>query len=230
MPAIAHCHHTKLELEYYSSDKDDEDDDIISVVSHHEEKRNKSDPVRSKSMPSLTTAIRRRKTSSRPKRQRRRREKDANRTAEKKVRFDRMVKKKPIKKWSAKECQKAWYSEEEMMEILCDCAVVLKASIEKIPSSLEPPTLELIPFSHPKYAEENICARGLEVKVAKEQKRRNKVKRLARESVFREQERQWQSGIRDEESISRAYGSSAKNAAWAARLWGLKDEFDAMTF
>ena len=225
MPALSHRHRAKLELRYCPPEKYDEDDDIISVVINNE-KRSKSVPVRSKSLPSLTTPKRRQNTSNIPKGHRKRRERDDKRSTKKKVRFDKIVKKKPIKKWSTKDCQKAWYSEDEMKEIFTDCAVVLKHSITTLPSSLETPTLEHIPLSLNHYSDDNFCARGLEGKVAKEQKRRNEVKQLSREAVFREQERQWQTGIRDEQAISLIYASSARNSAWAARLWGLKDELD----
>jgi len=110
------------------------------------------------------------------------------------------------------EFQAVWYSAEETSRINSDAKNLVRKLNKGMPLDLQ----------------ELLSVRGLECRTRRENLKRTEHRKLARNLVQEEQERQWQSGLRDPEYLALAYRTVSNQAQIEARQRGRLDELTVL--
>lgn len=112
-----------------------------------------------------------------------------------------------INEYSSEEVSSSWYSREELREIKAEAKIIANSADS---------------------ANDDVCLRGLEARIAAgaRLKRQNRVQ--ARAAVFFEQEMQEEDGYSDPDAIADAYFDSSERCQVEAQMVALRDQKEAM--
>lgn len=113
--------------------------------------------------------------------------------------------------YSVEEYERSWYSPEEHRDMHIECGQVI-VSLEK---GDHPPPHDQV---------SNHCARGLEGHTRSGTRAKREIRDVAYNTAFREQGRQWDMGISNEETIAKLYRRASQSSVLQARMVGLQDQ------